>query len=119
MWFAVVNWYANKNSVGFYNTWDVRAFTTKKERDEFVENATDLATRVILRREIGRYLDRPKPFSGEAYCLEPIWDDGKNAYSETAFAVIVDTPEDGPFQGYYKRLNKRLNKRRSSPTAAP
>ena len=68
--FAAVNGYSSETDVGFANTWGVLAFDSRKARDCFVEDATDLATRSIARREIARYIDKqPRPFSGEKYAI--------------------------------------------------
>jgi hypothetical protein len=64
--YAACNYYASESSLGFSNTWYVRVFDSRKARDEYVENARDLATRAITRKEVpGFTVEHPKPFSGE------------------------------------------------------
>lgn len=69
MYYAADNLYGSDTSVGFVNTWRVLAFTDKESRDAFVEQG-DMSTRAIKRRDISRYIDNVKPFSGQAVCLD-------------------------------------------------
>jgi hypothetical protein len=65
--FAAYNQYGSETSIGFANTWEVIAFTSKKARDEFVENSNDISFRKIKKKEIGYYVGGIKPYSGEGY----------------------------------------------------
>lgn len=70
MFYAAINSYSSETSIGFTNTWEVLAFESKVDRDNYVANSNDLATRSIYRHEIGRYIDRPKPFTGEFWGVD-------------------------------------------------
>ncbi len=69
MYYAAINGYASDSDVGFANTWGILAFETRTARDDYVNQAPDLATRAIKRAEISRYIGSPKPFSGQRYML--------------------------------------------------
>jgi len=101
MYYAATNSYATETSVGFYNTWGVMAFETKKERDQFVKDATDLATKAITRREVPGYINpTPKPFSGEAYIIAKSF-----AEAFTDDEVLVVTVGCSNDVGYIRHLN--------------
>lgn len=68
-YFAVTNSYSTASSLGFSNTWKVLAFTNKTDRDNFVLSSNKLATKSIRKSEIGKYIEAPKPFSGQAFCI--------------------------------------------------
>jgi hypothetical protein len=89
--FAAQNLYGSPTSVGFANTWVVRVFDSREARDSFVESARDLSTRAITKKEIGRYYDRPKPFSGQAYCIRPAWMDSLDNVDGLVGTVEVTT----------------------------
>ncbi len=64
--------HGSATSYGFANDWDVYVFTSKKTRDEWVENSSNLST-VALRKDqvtnklkygINGYVG-PEPFTGE------------------------------------------------------
>ena len=55
MVYAAVNSHATETSIGFANTWSVLGFATKGMRDAYVERATDMATRAITAKEVGKY----------------------------------------------------------------
>lgn len=55
MFYAAINSYATETSVGFANTWGVIGFATKAQRDEYVAEAEDLATKGIKAGEIRNY----------------------------------------------------------------
>lgn len=55
MFYAAINTRATETSVGFANTWGVIGFATRTMRDAYVELATDLATRSITAKELGKY----------------------------------------------------------------
>lgn len=55
MYYAAINSYATETSVGFANTWGVVRFADRASRDEYVEEATDLATKAILAKEVKNY----------------------------------------------------------------
>lgn len=63
MFYAVNNRYSTETDLGFYNTWFVLAFDTKKNRDAYVENSKCLAVRAIKKSEIKDYVPAPKPFT--------------------------------------------------------
>lgn len=85
-YYAANNSYGSETSVGFANTWGVKVFASKKDRDEFVRNG-DLSARAIKKTEIGRYLGAVKPFSGKAYMIQgdsvviDFGDQGQRLYS--------------------------------------
>lgn len=55
MFYAAVNSRASETSVGFANTWGVLGFATKAMRDAYVQRSTDMATRSITSKEVGKY----------------------------------------------------------------
>lgn len=55
MYYAAVNSYATETSIGFANTWGVLGFATKSMRDAYVDCATDLATKAITSKDLGKY----------------------------------------------------------------
>lgn len=55
MFYAAVNSHATDTSIGFANTWGVIGFATKTMRDAYVARATDLATKSITSKEVGKY----------------------------------------------------------------
>lgn len=55
MYYVAINQYASETSMGFANTWQVAGFATKLERDQYVNKATDLATKAIKAKEVNRY----------------------------------------------------------------
>ena len=69
MFYAAINSYATETSTGFSNTWGVLAFETKAARDSYIADASDLATRSIARKEIGKYLGEIKPFCGQRFMI--------------------------------------------------
>lgn len=70
--FATDNIYATESSVGFANTWRVLVFSSLSDRNLYVAKSKDIATRPIYKKEISKYFtDKPKPFSGEAFRVEP------------------------------------------------
>ena len=72
MHYTADNLYGSTTSVGFSNTWRVLAFADKASRDAHVSknSPSDRSLRAIKRADISRYLDSPRPFSGEAVCLD-------------------------------------------------
>ena len=79
-YYGATNSYASATSVGFANTWIVYAFRSRAERDEWVSNATDRATRAITRREIPKYLSGGHnsfpAYRGCAYRVDPVYPNG-------------------------------------------
>jgi len=70
MFYALENSYANETSRGFANTYYILAFRTRSGRDRWLRrDAATLATAAITRRDFSHYLDRPKPFTGQAYVV--------------------------------------------------
>ena len=79
MFYAATNSYASSVSMGFDNTWSVLAFNSKKSRDAFVDNASDMATKAIKRDRATYYAtnycvssnktNAPRPFSGEHWAI--------------------------------------------------
>ena len=69
MKFVLINHYASETSFGFSNTYGILAFENRQDAKEFVERSTDLVTSIIPKRDIGKYIDRPVPFSGKAFCF--------------------------------------------------
>ena len=68
--YAAINSFADEYSVGFENTWSVIAFHTKRDRDNYVAAAKDLATRAVPYHEVTQYVSRkPKPWTGEYYAI--------------------------------------------------
>jgi hypothetical protein len=55
MFYAAINSRSTETSVGFANTWGVIGFATKTMRDAYVARATDLATKSITSKEVGKY----------------------------------------------------------------
>ena len=89
--YAASNRYASETSVGFANTWFVLVFNSRTARDEYVQQARDLATRAITRRDVPRYADaHPKPFSGEYI---GILDDHQEIPGYVGYVNVV-TPHD-------------------------
>lgn len=79
MHYAAINSYSSPTDVGFDNTWYVYAFETKKHRDLFVANASDMATRAIKRNKVITYAtnycmnsnetNSPRPFTTEHWAI--------------------------------------------------
>jgi hypothetical protein len=66
MYYAVTNQYSNELSFGFYNTYNVWVFASKKERDDFVDGDPALATKSIPRSAVTHYISNLQdriPFS--------------------------------------------------------
>lgn len=103
MFYAANNQYSNQTSVGFANTWYVLVFDSKKNRDDYVNNSSDLACRAIKRKEISKYLnDVPKPFTSECYgIVGPMLED--NDLEGFIGTVTVCTPDEYDF---IEKLNK-------------
>lgn len=55
MFYAANNSYASATDIGFANTWFVVGFETRRERDDYVAAATDMAARAITRAEVRQY----------------------------------------------------------------
>jgi len=53
--YAAINSYASSTSIGFSDAWGYLAFDTKKLRDAYVANATDIATKAIRSTECKKY----------------------------------------------------------------
>lgn len=92
-YYAVKNSYGSETSTGFSNTWKVLCFYDRDERDEFVNtNSHDLSVKAIKKSEIGKYIDKPKPFSGQALCVV---NTGNEYYTvQTAYrdeSAVIDT----------------------------
>lgn len=66
-YYAANNQYATEWSIGFANTWMVYVFADMASRDKYVNDSSSMAARAIKRSEIGKYIDRPKPFSGKCW----------------------------------------------------
>lgn len=106
--YAATNQYASESDIGFANTWIVVAFHSRKARDSFVSEATDIATKAIKRREIGRYIARPKPFTGRYWAIDstPIWPD----------VLMGRKPQPHGYLGYvYSRVPDSAAMRRVYP----
>lgn len=70
-YYSAHNHYASDCSIGFANTWHVFVWESRKARDTYLAGCQDLASRPIKKREIGKYLRQPRPFTWEAYRLDP------------------------------------------------
>ena len=69
MYYAANNSFGSETSIGFANTWDVLAFDTKANRDDYVENG-NLSTRAIKRNQVTGYIyHSPEPFTTQHYAL--------------------------------------------------
>jgi hypothetical protein len=57
--YAAINVRGNETSIGFSNTWGVLEFTSKAERDEFVEitKERNISVRAIKATEVKKYSD--------------------------------------------------------------
>jgi hypothetical protein len=71
MFYSAHNRYASETRIGFANTWVIWCWETRKARDAYLAQCRDLASRPIRKKEIGQYLYAPRPFSGEAFRLNP------------------------------------------------
>jgi len=69
MHYSLHNHYASETDVGLANTYYVLAWRDRASRDAYVSAQTDRCSAPVRRRDIGKYLSRPKPFSGEAFRL--------------------------------------------------
>ena len=75
---------AARNKSWFCNHWNVFAFHTAADRDEFVAYWSDAETHTgnivkcvpINRQQVSTYVNAPAPFSGEARCVqvEYLWE---------------------------------------------
>lgn len=84
-YFAKANSYATNVNAGFANTWDVLVFTTKKERDSFIENDSRIGTSAISKKEVTKWASNysltqnkhnaPRPFSGEYWGINVFYSD--------------------------------------------
>ena len=97
--YAATNDYASETSIGFCNTWNVWAFSTKVARDVFVGSRSDLATRAITKQEIGKYVEHPKPFSGNRRVIV------ENIFSPIANLVGMVEIGNDDSPGYVMDLN--------------
>ena len=75
MYYLATNRYSWDNQVGFSNTWNVLAFETKALRQQWLTRYEDrhgeqIGVCPIKKREIGKYIRRPKPFSGECWAVD-------------------------------------------------
>jgi hypothetical protein len=93
MYYSAHNSYASDTDLGFSNTWEVWGWDSKKSRDAYLTQCRDLASRGIKKKEIGRYLPDPRPFSGEAFRLNPM--DSYNDDMPAGFLGKVETSSDG------------------------
>ena len=68
-YYAVENQYGSSTSHGFCNTWDILVFNSKKARDSYVNESTNITTKSIKKAELSLYTRSVKPFSGEALII--------------------------------------------------
>ena len=103
MYFAAENSYGSPSSTGFSNTWEVLAFDSKLNRDNWVDSRKTLSARAIARKDIHKYVDAPRPFSGE---FRGILDEFPyNFDPPEGFIGTVDVLDNNYFTA--KRLNRR------------
>jgi len=98
MFYAAINTYGSESSTGFANTWNVLAFHDKQSRDAFVNATNRQDIRAITRKDIPRYVEQPKPFSGHRRVLLPPDRMFLYKYADTpgiAGQICVDWPENG------------------------
>jgi len=79
MYYAVGNYYGTIDSRGFGNTNYVLAFSTRADRQEWLDSTADMSARAILRRDVINLAtnanlstngtNAPRPFSGEYWAL--------------------------------------------------
>jgi len=69
-YYAIENLYGSETSHGFANTWQVLVFASKKGRDEYVTNSTNLTTEKIKKSELSLYTPYVKPWSGDYLGIE-------------------------------------------------
>ena len=75
-YYATKNTYGNSTSVGFANTWKVLVFTDKTSRDEYIDSSNDMSVGSINKADIKKYVDAPKPFSGQRRAIDTRSADG-------------------------------------------
>jgi hypothetical protein len=75
-YYAVSNRYGSSCSQGYSDTWYGLAFSDKKARDDYVsENEyKNLAVRACKKANLGKYLEKPKPFSYTRRAINPYCD---------------------------------------------
>lgn len=107
--------FAAHNVRGFSNTWNVWAFPDEDERDAFVQseayrenNGNLVQCLAITKREIGKYVDRPRPFYNEARVIDLFQ---RLSNEETAFLVTIEGTYWGPDSRFIRisDCNRRPN----------
>ena len=70
-YYVSYNHYGYTTSVGFTNTWDVLAFICKHDRDVFINtySAKNRSIQAICKKDIPKYHQAAKPFSGQRRAL--------------------------------------------------
>ena len=60
MYYAAINYKADQSSMGFSNTWNVHAFDSKRERDNFVseKSVMNKSAKAIARKDISTYIEK-------------------------------------------------------------
>ena len=97
MFYAAINSYANETNIGFANTWSVLAFACREDRDDYLAERTDMASRAIKRAEIKNYMSRSvSPFSGARYMIgmTPNQFSGDDSIPGLIGEVYIGYPDD-------------------------
>ena len=90
--FALDNQYGTPTSLGFSNTWIVRAFPSRRRRDNWVKlNGDRMCVMAIRKDMVARYVsETPRPFSGSRYVIDR---DLEGGYIVTVWSEPPGTPE--------------------------
>ena len=98
--FAALNHYGDKSSVGFANTWEVFAFDSRQARDRFVAESgkTNISAKEIRRVEAVSFasnsLHKPRPFSSEFWGVRPLDSDLNNDIEGCLGTLKICHPKD-------------------------
>ena len=91
-YYAVSNQYGSSTSHGFCNTWNILVFSSKKARDNYVDQSPNITTQSIKRSELSLYTRPVTPFKGECLVIDEYQD---NRFEGLLGTVIVAYPEYG------------------------
>lgn len=106
--------YAAHNLTNFSNYWDVYAFSTKSERDSFVEQESDrlqyngnyVNCQKIKRKEISEYFTKEPLFFGRRFYID--WDQNPNEQTDsyTGGRIVQEYSYYADYVSNMERLNK-------------
>ena len=67
--YIAYNTQAKFNRGGFSNSWIVEAYASRQQATDAVQKLDGFLPRIIGKKEVGKYLGTPEPFSGKSFVI--------------------------------------------------